>query len=393
MANIAILVPRFPPAPGAGVQVQAQDWANRLAAAGHHVTVITRRDPVDLPSRETREGYTIIRSWGAEREPLRFPRLPAFLRNKGLSRPLRVLEDKVRLWSDLRGVSRGLDAIDPAPDVLLCFMTLPTGLLGVLVGRRCGIPAVVWIRGESDYLALRSMRSRQSLLQAWEGAAGVLVQSDKAKTDFLAEIQRVAPASVPVVRDKLVVVENGVALPTSCEYDSAGPVLAVGRLVPEKGMNVVVESCARLGRPLIVAGRGPELPRLTRQAAALGADVTFTGFVDRNELDSLYRQASVVVLNSESEGMPNVVLEAMAYARPVVTTPVGCVPDLITDDRNGLLVPPGDTGALTSALARLAADPRWARGLGSAARATAERYAWHIVVPKLEEALEHWRRR
>ncbi len=392
MVNIAVLVPIFPPAPGGGVPRQAQDWSRRLAA-DHRVTVITRRESMDLPARETRDGYTIAPPLEPVRGPVRLPRLPRFLRNRGLSVPFRVLEDKVRLRSDLRGVIGRIDAIDPKPDVLLCFMTLPTGLLGVRAGRRLSIPAVVWIRGESDYRALRSMRSRRSLLRAWEGAAGVLVQSEKARADFLAEIQRVAPKAVPVVRDKLVVVENGVALPESCPYDWNGTVLSVGRLVPEKGMDVVVESCARLSRPLIVAGSGPELPRLTRQGAALGADVTFTGFLDRGELDKLYRQASVVVLASETEGMPNVVLEAMAHARPVVATPVGSIPDLITDGANGLLVPPGDADALASALQRLVDDPEWARNLGLAARATVERYAWDIVVPKLEEALERWRRR
>jgi glycosyltransferase involved in cell wall biosynthesis len=193
------------------------------------------------------------------------------------------------------------------------------------------------------------------------------------------------------VAAKLDVVENGVSLPAPSDYCPDGPVLSVGRLVAHKRMDVVIDACARLNRPLIVAGAGPELAVLQEQATRLGANVRFTGFLSHDELDVLYRQASVLVLASESEGQPNAVLEGMAHARPVVVTPVGGIPDLVDDGVNGLLMPYGDPSALASALARLAEDPDSARRMGVAARQTVEQFTWERMISKLELTLERWR--
>jgi len=113
-----------------------------------------------------------------------------------------------------------------------------------------------------------------------------------------------------------------------------------------------------------------------------------------SQIDSLYREAACVVLASRrGEGLPNVLLEALAYARPVVATPVSGVADVVSDGVNGLLVPPGDVGALRAALARLFQERGLAERLGQGARATAERFAWERVRPALEEVLERWRAR
>jgi glycosyltransferase involved in cell wall biosynthesis len=290
-----------------------------------------------------------------------------------------------------RGFALRVRAIEPRPDILLCFVTSATGAIGVEVGRRLGIPAVVWIRGEADYRHLDLPGRRDSVPQIWARAAAVLVQSATIKADFLDELQRASPSTLPIVQAKLAVVENGLDLPQLCPYRPDGPVVSAGRLVPEKGMNTVIDACARLSRPLVIAGDGPELPALQAQAAALGADVLFTGLLDRADMDDLYRQASVIVLASHSEGTPNVVLEAMAHGRPVVATSVGGVTDLIEDGVNGLLISVGDGDALVSALTRLAADPEMGSRLGSAARVSVERFEWPQVLPKLEAVLQRCR--
>ena len=381
--NITILVSSFPPAPVGGAQLQAEAWARRLAAY-HCVTVVTRRDPPDHPVRAERDGYSVVRTRTLSPHLERVRALvPQPLRGRGLGTPINLLDT----W----GFARAVDALQPKPDVLLCFTTNSAGAIGVEVSRLLGIPAVVWIRGESDYHLLDMPGHRAFAPKVWARAAGVLVQSRTMVADFLAELERVSPQTLPVVRAKLGVVENGLDLPQLGEYRDNGPVLSVGRLVPEKGMDVVIDSCARLGRPLVIAGRGPESPVLQAQAADLRADVRFTGFLDREALDELYRQSSVVVLASHSEGTPNVVLEAMAHARPVVATRVGGIPDLIEDGVNGLLMSVGDSDALTSALSRLAADPDMGRRLGSAARISVERFEWPRVLPKLEAVLERCR--
>src|SRR5204862_5319812 len=107
-----------------------------------------------------------------------------------------------------------------------------------------------------------------------------------------------------------------------------------------------------------VAGDGP-LRRLLPDAL---------GFVSPDEVAWLYERAAVVVLASEREGLPNVVLEAMAHAKTVVSTPVGGIPTVIEHGVTGLLVPVGDAAALRAALELALDDPELRGRLGAAAR-------------------------
>jgi glycosyltransferase involved in cell wall biosynthesis len=114
--------------------------------------------------------------------------------------------------------------------------------------------------------------------------------------------------------------------------------------------------------------------------------------VSRERLALLYREAGCVVLaSSRGEGLPNVLLEAMAFARPVIATPIAGVRDLVRDGDNGLLIPPGDPAALAAALRRLQGDGALAAQLGAAARATAEGFGWDTARARLEPLLERWR--
>ena len=99
-------------------------------------------------------------------------------------------------------------------------------------------------------------------------------------------------------------------------------------------------------------------------AAGLGNAVTFAGWVRGEEKLALLQEAALLALPSYAEGVPIAVLEAMAAGLPVVTTPVGGIPDLIADGRNGLLVQPGDVPALASAINRLLDDPALRGAMG-----------------------------
>jgi glycosyltransferase involved in cell wall biosynthesis len=148
--------------------------------------------------------------------------------------------------------------------------------------------------------------------------------------------------------------------------------LAVGRLVPKKGFDVLVAAAARLTFPfrLRIVGDGPERERLV----GLDERVELAGPVTHDELPALYAAADVVVVPSvedadgDRDGLPNVVLEAMASCRPVVASDVGA----IASAGAGLLVPPGDPGALAAALTDLARRPARRRRLGEHARQQAE---------------------
>lgn len=364
--NLVVLIGRFPPGVFGGAELQAEAWAARLARR-HRVRVVTRKGAADEPDREERDGFTVIR--------LPVARLPL-----------------LRTALDLRAIERTVAALTPAPDALLCFQTFVSGYAGVRVQRRLGVPAVVWVRGEDEYRVSRG-RTRNLSIAVWRAAAGVLVQSESNRAAVLDAVGRFAPAHRDAVAARLEIVPNGIALPAP-PFGGGTRILSVGRLIRDKGVDVLVDAVAGVGGRLTVAGDGPERAALEARARRHGLDARFAGVVPRAGLESLYRDASCVVLASRrGEGLPNVLLEAMAHARPVVATAVTGVTDLVRDGENGLLVPPGDTQALKEALARLAHEPGLAGRLGAAARATAEGHAWERVEPRLDALLARWGRR
>jgi glycosyltransferase involved in cell wall biosynthesis len=164
-------------------------------------------------------------------------------------------------------------------------------------------------------------------------------------------------------------------------------VLGVGRLVPKKGFDVLVDACAILrGRGVdvtatIVGEPGEHEAEVRRLAAARGLDgaVRLVGPMTQEELRREYERASVfclpcrVLSSGDRDGIPNVLVEAMACGLPVVTTGVSGIPELVEHERNGLLVSPDDAVAVADALLRLHRSPSLAARLGSAGRATVRR--------------------
>jgi len=154
-------------------------------------------------------------------------------------------------------------------------------------------------------------------------------------------------------------------------------VVAVGRLSYEKGFDLLIQAVAELVRGghdigLLIAGDGGEREVLAQRSDDAGVSdrVRLLGFVDDPRL--VYRAADVYVLSSRREGLPNVVLEAMAMGIPVVATKIAGMPDLIEDRVNGVLVSPDSHVALSSAINELLTDAGLARKIGDAGRKTVE---------------------
>lgn len=152
-------------------------------------------------------------------------------------------------------------------------------------------------------------------------------------------------------------------------------ILCVGRLAPAKGQHILIQAVARLvaaGHPvqLVLVGGGPDRESLEAQVQRLGltAQVRFEGVVNQDRIRTLYAQADVFVLASFAEGIPVVLMEAMAMEIPCVTTFITGHPELIRDGIDGLLVAPSDDAALAEAIAGLIADPERRRHLGQAGR-------------------------
>ena len=150
----------------------------------------------------------------------------------------------------------------------------------------------------------------------------------------------------------------------NCAPEAPLQLVYIGRLAREKGLYEALQG-VRLAHELgvdarlVVAGGGPEEARLKRYAHALGIStrVTFTGPVFGADKVRLLEGAHAMVLPSYSEGLPYALLESMAAGVPVIATPVGAIPDVMTDGTHGFLVPPRDGKAIAEALAVLAGDP------------------------------------
>lgn len=158
-------------------------------------------------------------------------------------------------------------------------------------------------------------------------------------------------------------IDPAVYVPRPTERSGPLRILTVGRLHPIKGYDVLLDACGRLRRDgvefeLEMIGDGPMRPRLEAQVGALGLGgcVKIVGAVDQDRIGEHYDRADIMVISSFMEGVPVVLMEAMAKELGVVSTRVGGVPELVEDGATGFLVDPGSSASLADAIKRYATD-------------------------------------
>lgn len=165
-------------------------------------------------------------------------------------------------------------------------------------------------------------------------------------------------------------------------------VLFMGRLVPQKGVRTLIEAAGILRTSdvqVLLVGDGPERPVLEREVSRLGLvhTVHFLGFVPHSRVPAVLAHADLLVLPSLYEELGTVLLEAMWSSLPVVASRTGGIPDVVTDETTGLLVPPGEPRALAKAIDRVLGSPDLARRLAEAASRQAKDYDWEVLAGRV----------
>lgn len=199
----------------------------------------------------------------------------------------------------------------------------------------------------------------------------------------------VAPERVVTINNAFPVARIEAAARAPLEGADATPfIVACGRLTEVKGFDDLIRAFAtvRLRRPLrlVILGDGPERAALERLAAALGVakDVELRGFVSNPY--AWFGRARSFVLSSRSEGLANVLVEAMISGAPIVSSRCAGAAEVIEDGHTGLLYEPGDVAGLVRALERLLDDPAGAARRARAARERMDDFAEDRILPRLE---------
>ncbi len=274
----------------------------------------------------------------------------------------RSLYGRFMTWS-LAGLFGRLQKEQPA-DYVLAHYAYPDGYAAMNLARRHRLPLLVKVRGSDINVFTKDALRRRLTLRTLKGADRVVAVSEALK-------RKMVELGLPPT--KISVVCNGVDRERfapgdreACRRDlNLAPkpftFLFVGSLRPLKGVLNLIEAFRALpsevrgGARLLMLGAGELKIELTERidAHGLGEIVRLVDPVAHDEIPRWLGACDCLVLPSSHEGYPNVVVEALAAARPVIASRVGGIPEIIVDGKSGILVPPGETAPLTEAMTQM----------------------------------------
>lgn len=403
--NVLFLTQTFPRTPVDTAGPFIRDIARGLVRGGDAVTVLAPHAP-GLPA-EWQEQGVVVRTFRYAPEPFELV---------GYSRSLES-DEKVRLGAALaaplyllgarRAVRRELAR--QRHDLVQAHWIVPNGV--AVAGGLGGLPLAVGLHGSDVFLAER-------------GGVRSCVRYCLRQTSVLTGcspelVARVAALGLPGERTRVIPygVDGGLFRPQSELSAGEGGgaarwrqrlgipsdavvALGVGRMATKKGFHLLVDVLAEAleSQPtlhVVLAGGGDRLAELRARTAAWNTRVHFPGLVTHAELPDLYRAADLFVLPAvhdaagNVDGLPNVILEAMASGLPVLATAISGIPLAVTDGEHGLLVGEADRPALLAALLRLAGDTELRRRCGAAARRKAVgQLSWDHVAAAYRSAYQ-----
>jgi glycosyltransferase involved in cell wall biosynthesis len=341
--------------------------ANYWAVEGHHVTLVSMG-----PQFMDRFALHHL----VKRVPLNLMSDSSHLGQALYHNALRVL----RLRDQLRQLR---------PDVVISFMS-STNVLTILASRGLGIPVIVSERIDPRQHAIGlAWNTLRSLL--YRRADALVVQSPSLR-DWASEVA--VAARVHVIPNPINPVIN-VSATAARRRANGHTVVAMGRLVRQKGFDLLLEAFARCAGQhpdwsLVILGEGEERSNLESLIAAMGLQdrVRLAGKVP--DPGPTLGQADLFVLSSRFEGFPNALIEAMTCKLAVISTDCPSGPrDIIHDGVDGILIPPEDVNALAKGMDRLMSNPLERQRLGASAMEVAERFGIEKIMGMWDELVAH----
>jgi glycosyltransferase involved in cell wall biosynthesis len=399
--RITVLTSSYPRFPGDGTAPFIRSLSEELAQLGHDVEVVAPYDPAVTTQFDQRIAvhrfrYALLDRWhimghakslasDMKFKPGVFFLLPSFL--------------LLYFWCALRIARR------QRAEIVHAHWVLPSGLVGAWVAAVLRIPLAVSVHGSDMFAARRNPVLRRMARGVFRRAsvvttcsedlrgAAVEVGCDHRKVHVVpygADPNRFHPEIPPLDRADFGVTQNEVL------------VVALGRMVRKKGFDVLVRalsllppSCAHVHA--VIGGDGVERERIAFLALELGvsAKLHMTGGIPWDQVPGFLAMGDVFVLPSvrdaagNVDGLPNVLLEAMACGLPCVATHIGGVPLVIQDGVNGILCPPDDSTRLSQAIALVVGDGSLRARLGREARASVDkRFNWRGVGRRVSALLQ-----
>jgi glycosyltransferase involved in cell wall biosynthesis len=369
--RILVLNYEFPPVGGGGGRIAA-DFCRSLASFGHEVQVHTSWYP-SLPTREVRDGYTIVRSF-AFRQRLHtcsVPEMAAYL-----VMTLAPTLKQARTWK---------------PEVMHVHFAVPSGVIAWIIHRLTGIPYLLsahlgdvpgGVPAQTDHL-FRWLKPFTRPI--WQDAAAVTADAS--------HIQQLAWQNYDV---PIEILPNGIDLALMGREPSAPatPVRLIfaARLSVQKNPLFLIKTLSRVKHlpwRLDLVGDGPLRPLVENLVTELDltSKVCFHGWVTPEELQSLMQASDILVMPSLSEGMPLVGVLALAVGLAILGSQVGGISDLVEPGQNGFLVPVNDTLAFADRL-EFMLDHEVLAEMKLTSRRLAQNFDLTHIARRLEKMLE-----
>jgi glycosyltransferase involved in cell wall biosynthesis len=399
MMHIVVMVttsyPRFP---GDSVGTFLEPMAKSVAARGHEVHVVApwhplvRRGPIEDGVRFHFYRYAPIRAlnvFGYASAMHADVRLRA---SAYLAAPLALACG----WRAARRIARRHRAT-----MMHGHWVIPGGFVASIGAP--AVPLVVSLHGSDVFVAERVAAAGRAARSVFRRAGAITASSEdlaRRAVALGADPRRVVlvPYGVDTVRFRPRPYARAHRREALGVSPDAVLVFAAGRLVRKKGFEYLIDALPLIHGTAVVlaiAGQGDLAAELRERARAarVGERVRFLGNLAQDDVGTMLAAADVVVAPSvhddrgNVDGLPNVVLEALASGTPLVTTPAGGIGSVVTHGRTGLIVPEKDPASLAKAIEGLARNPQARARLGEAGRAlVAERFGWNATAERLEAA-------